>query len=97
MQISRLVLIVLDIPEMPQDNLISAGQIPHGSRGQGGQLVLGGWAVCKVEAGAGVGRDGSGVRVMMAARLCSVGQHWCVRERRGEGGWGRLGRLRVVD
>lgn len=96
-QISRLVLVVLDIPEVPQDDLIGAGQVPYGSRGQGGQLVLGGWAVCKVEARARVGRDGPGVRVMMATRLCSVGQHWCVRERRCEGGWGRLGRLRVVD
>lgn len=84
MKITGFVLIILDVPEVSQDNLIGAGQVAESSRREGGHLVLGGWAIGEVEAGAGVGRDRS--RALLRSHG-TVGHHRCVRQGRGEGGW----------
>lgn len=72
MEVSGFVLLVLDVPEMSQDDLISPGEIADGVGGERTHLILGRWTIGEVEAGAGVGRDRSGV-LMRPDR--AVGQH----------------------
>lgn len=64
-KIASLVLVVLDLPEMAKDDLIGAGEIPHGGGGQSRHGVVCRGPVGEVEAGAGVDRDGARVRVVL--------------------------------
>lgn len=59
MQVSSLVLRVLGLPEMPQDDLISTGEVANSTRRQSGHMVLDWRPVREIETGGGVGRDRS--------------------------------------
>lgn len=75
-KIASLVLVVLDLPEMTEDDLIGAGEIPHGGGGQSSHGVIRRRPVGEVEAGAGVDRDGARVRIVLRrSRGGAVGHH----------------------